>query len=104
MRAFSTRFVKVVSSTIACALACLTKEGLINRVILCFSSFDILEILHLVKEHVKLQLVQLVQFIFAINKYSVKISSQLNSSYQEYGESNWLYEPSATIIIKMRRC
>lgn len=58
MRAFSTRFVKVVSSTIACALACLTKEGLIKRVILCFSSLDILEILHLVEVLVKLQLVR----------------------------------------------
>ncbi len=60
MRAFSTRFVKVVSSTIACALACLTKEGLIKSVILFFSSFDILEILHLYVVLVKLQLVQLV--------------------------------------------
>jgi hypothetical protein len=32
-------------------------------VILCFSSFDMLEILHLVEVLVKLQLVQLVQYI-----------------------------------------
>ena len=48
IRAFSTKFVKVSSSITAWAFACLTIEGLIKRVILCFLSFVILHILQLV--------------------------------------------------------
>ena len=92
MRAFSTRFVKVVSSTTACALACFTREGLIKRVILFLSSFDILEILRLIEVLIKLQLVQLVQYVLqSINillRYDYNLIEVIKSMGRATGSMN----------------
>ena len=47
----------MISSTIACARACLVMAGLTNKVKRCFEVDDILHILHLVVAHVYGQLI-----------------------------------------------